>query len=138
MIAGCGCWLQGPLGMIQIEAIPPISKEHWDYRNVGDMLQEGTHKYTPLGRRTGFKIFNSQLKVCYRNLFGECLLSHLMERAISCLPLPSSETEERICWGKLLRVSGVSVFGLLRFELFCKHKLLGASYRFLQEPLINY
>lgn len=38
----------------------------------------------------------------------------------------------------LLRVSGVSVFGLLRFELFCKHKLLEASYRFLQEPLINY
>lgn len=30
------------------------------------------------------------------------------------------------------------VFGLLLFELFCKHRLLGIGYIFLQEPLINY
>lgn len=101
------------------------------------MPQEIKQKYTPLGCRTGFKIFNSQLKVYNRNLFGGCLLSHLMEYAISCLPL-QGQKKEFAGENYLLRVSGVSVFGLLRFELFCKHKLLGASYTFLQEPLINY
>lgn len=60
-----------------------------------------------------------------------------MELAAFLSPLPGQK-KEFVGENYLLRVSGVSVFGLLRFELFCKYKLLGAGYLFLQEPLINY
>lgn len=54
------------------------------------------------------------------------------------LSLLQGQMKEFASENYLLTVSGVSVFGLLLFELFCKHNLLGAGYIFLQETLINY